>query len=374
MSLNRPVFPLKALICLFVLALLTTGAVPKKEKTPLAPKFPPKSVWINTGGLVSPKVYQNKVTLVYFWDYTSVNSLREIDDLKRWFNHYEKYGFQMIWAHAPEFEFSKDRVNVEKAVARLGIPYPVLLDSSFKLWDDFKVKSWPSKFLVNSKRQIVHGQTGESGYLLFEEKIREELLKLHPDAKLPPPIFEGEPDLFSLDECGPMIAETYLGFKRASWWGGQIANKQWVSSDQTVTFKDRGERVERGFFVEGSWKNAEDYFEHARNTKLLEDYVGMIYLANEVYAVMHLSAGEAEPHRVYVTRDDVPVPENYRGQDLRTDEQGRTFVLLDQPRLYYLIANDDLDQHELKVWSMTKGTAVNSFSFSNYCLSQFEHL
>ncbi len=360
-------------LSLLLCAFLSAAATPKKDKPLIAPKFPKKAVWINSEPLTAPKIYRDKVTLVYFWDYTSVNALREIDDLKRWYSQYEKFGLQMIWIHAPEFEFSKDAENVKKAAKRLNIPFPILLDNEFKVWDEFKVKSWPSKYLVNSKGQIVHGQTGESGYRTFEEKMREELAKIHPEVTSEPFVIEAEPELFSLEECGPMVAETYLGYKRASWWGGQIANKQWVSSNQTTMFKDRGERVERGFFVEGLWTNAEDYFEHARDTESLEDYVGMIYLAHEVYAVMH-RVDSPSAQKVYVTRDEIPVPEAYRGQDLKSDDEGRTFVLLDEPRLYYLITNDDQDQHELKIWSSSKGTAAGSFSFSNYCLSQFEHL
>jgi len=349
----------------------------KKEKISMAPAFPRKGIWLNQKP-AKDELFNQRVTLVYFWDYTSVNCLRELARLNRWFAHYHPYGLDFIFVHAPEFEFAQKKENVERAVERLQIPYPIFLDNRFKLWDKYGTKAWPMKYLVDPKGMIVYAQGGEGEYQAIEEKMRELLNKLQPGAVLPEPLYQHsskqEMDFFNIKKCGGMSPETYVGYQRAAWWGAEIATKRGVLPDQTVDYRDRGKRVERGFFAEGLWTNRKDYFEHARDTAFVSDYLGMLYVAREAYAVLSQAEEGARATRIYVTRDGQPIPEILQGKDLQEDLSGGTFLLLEEPRLYYLIANEDNDPHELKLWTQKKGVAVHSFSFSNHCLSQFEHL
>lgn len=359
------------LVCLGSAALEAAGKS-KKIKPLKAPDFPKKAEWINAPQPLTNKAFQKKLTLVYFWDYSSSNILREIAHLKEWDERYRPYGLQMIWIHSPEFNFAKDRRNVELAVARLKIPFPVLMDNDFKMWDGFKVKSWPSKILVSGDRTILHSQIGEGRYTEFEGIIRKELQSMDLSKVLPARVFESDPEKFSFEECGDMTAETYTGYKRAGWWAGRIANKQHASPNQTVTFRDRGERVQRGFFAEGVWANLEDHFQHARNTEFLEDYLGFNYIGFEIYAVL-ANHGAKQNVRVYVTRDGLPVEPGFRGVDVKEDETGKTYVLLEEPRLYYLITNENEEVHEVKLWVMDEGVGIYSFAFANRCLSDFDH-
>ena len=368
----------RTLIRFFVFALLFSclsglpaEAAAKKEKPLKAPKYPRKSVWINSNPL-SPKNFKGKTTLVYFWDYTSINCIREMDTLKNWYEVYHPYGFEMVWIHAPEFDFAKQKENVENAIKRLQITSPVVLDNDFKLWDAYKVRSWPTKILVNSQGVVEHTRAGEGHYRDTEKNIRKALKLLNPEVVLPETVFRKEPYNFSLKRCGPMTAETYVGSKRSNWWGGSIANDQWVNDDKATFFKDRGQRVERGFFLHGMWESHGDDFEHARQTDELTDYLGLVYLANEVYAMMRPKDKTAES-RIYVTRDESPVPAEQRGVDLHVDEEGGTYFVMEEPRLYYLIQDEDEEPHELRLWTRAAGVSVHSFSFSNTCLSEFEH-
>ncbi len=348
---------------------------PKDEevKPVRAPKLPGRGTWLNTETPPDAKAFEGKLTLLYFWDYASINCLREIGILKEWSRVYEAYGLQVIWVHAPEFPFAKEKENAEKALTRLQILDPVLLDNDFKLWEAFKTHSWPTRYLVNQEGFILASQTGEGRYYEMEAQIREELKILNPDMVLPAQMSKPGMDRLGPEDCESMTAETHLGYKKAGWWGGRISNKQYVDEDQTLLFKDRGDRVERGFFAEGLWANREEYFEHVRPTSQYTDYIGLIYLAYEAYAVLNRIVGY-EPIPIYVTRDDLPVPPGRRGADIKEDDSGGTYFLLNQPRLYYLVANEDQEPHELKLWIASDGVAVHSFAFANTCLSDFEHL
>lgn len=342
-------------------------------KLPQVPAFPKKGIWLNTAAPLNRQVFKEKLTLVYFWDYASINCVREIGILKKWHDLYHPYGLELIGIHSPEFYFAKDTNNVEKALERLKIFFPVFLDNEYKLWDAYKVQSWPTKFLVDDQGRIVHTQVGEGQHLNTEDKIREFLARINPGAILPDPASRAGGEKFSFEQCGMMSTETYTGYRKSNWWGASIANRQWVPPDQTVIFKDRGERVERGFFAQGLWSTREDYLEHARKTASLTDYLGLVYMAHEVYAMANLAKAK-EAAKIYVTRDESPVPAEQRGIDLQEDENGGTYFVIGEPRLYYLIANEDPEPHELKLWTQSPGVGIHSFSFSNRCLSDFEHL
>lgn len=336
-----------------------------------APSFPRKGDWINVPRKHQP-IYEDKVTLLYFWDYTSINSIREIPLIQQLQRNYKPYGLQVVWIHSPEFEFAQKRKNIEDAVKRFGIEAPVFLDNEFKIWEAFQVKSWPTKYLVDHEKQITYSVSGEVDYLVLETELREALANLNERMLLPGYVVHHDYDRFDTELCGWMTDETYMGYERSSWWGGEIANKRWMKPEQTLKFVDRGHRVERGFFVQGLWTNAKDAFEHARETEDLEDYLGMNYFAREVYVTASRTRGSSA--RVYVTRDGEPVPGVVRGRDIKQDAGGRTYFDLREPRLYYLIQNETPLPHEIRLWSITDGDAINSFSFANVCLSELKHI
>ncbi|MSR78000.1 MAG: redoxin domain-containing protein [Candidatus Omnitrophica bacterium] len=370
--------------CLFWLLLLPIGslfpapsswAMAVKPQEKIAPDFPRHGVWIQTLETITNKIFKNHLTLLYFWDYTSANCLRDLTYLKKWEGLYKPYGLQILLVHSPEFEFAAKKENVEQAVRYYKIPYPVLLDNQFKLWEAYKNFSWPTKVLINPEGRIIHTQAGEGKYQEMENMLRGQLGKMDSRMVLPNAfVEEDEPDNYNDEECGPMMGETYIGHKRARWWGAEIANKNWTKSKATSIFKDRGERVQRGFFLQGLWTNFDDYFEHARQTQELADYLGIVYFGSSVYSVMSLVEPLAGEARVYVTRDDQPVPSEFRGKDLKEDEKGKTYVPLKEARLYHLIVNEDEGPHEIKVWTREKGVAVSSFSFANRCLSTVDLL
>lgn len=341
----------------------------KEEKLLKAPKFP-KGEWLNSAPLTE-KTFKKHVTLVYFWDYSSINCIREIENIKRIARRYEASGLSLIWVHSPEFEFAGKPDLVRKASDRFGITQPVFLDNDFKLWDAYGIRSWPTKVLVNEDGKIAATFVGEENLRKVETKTRQLLNHMNPKAALPERIVKKERKGYS-EYCGVMSGETYVGYKRAGWWGASIANQKWVPKDQPFMFKDRGQRVERGFFLNGLWKNEEDAFEHTRSTSDLTDYLGLIYMGHEVYSMVK-AAGEKKDARIYVTRDEGPVPPEMRGQDLKVDDEGQTYFNIEEPRLYYLISNEDQDVHELRLWIKQPGISIQSFAFSNRCLSEFEH-
>src|SRR4051794_1802883 len=90
---------------------------------------------------MDPPLGQHAV-LVEFWDFARVNSLRTLPYLEAWYQRYAGTGLKLIGVHSPGYSFGRDRETVERAVKRLGVPYPVLLDSELELWRIYGNKGW----------------------------------------------------------------------------------------------------------------------------------------------------------------------------------------------------------------------------------------
>src|ERR1700754_1485707 len=99
-----------------------------------APAFPRKLPWVNVAGLRMDQ-QRGRVVLVEFWDFCRVNSLRTLPYLKAWHARYAEAGLRVIGIHTGGFECSRDEDNIARAVERLGIEYPVVVDSQLELWD-----------------------------------------------------------------------------------------------------------------------------------------------------------------------------------------------------------------------------------------------
>ena len=75
--------------------------------------------------------------LIDFWTYSCINCLRTLPHLKAWYATYRKQGLVIVGVHTPEFAFEHVSSNVQAAVRRLGITYPVVQDNRFKTWDNY---------------------------------------------------------------------------------------------------------------------------------------------------------------------------------------------------------------------------------------------
>jgi len=111
--------------------------------------------------------------LVEFWDFCRPNSMRTLPYLKAWHGRYAPAGLQMIGVHCPGFEPSRDESAVRAAVARLGIEYPVLIDTELEVWRDYGNEGWPSRYLFDGGARLRDYHHGEGGYAETELAIQE---------------------------------------------------------------------------------------------------------------------------------------------------------------------------------------------------------
>jgi thiol-disulfide isomerase/thioredoxin len=368
----------KLLLTILSLSLLFQPLAPPRalaELTPgtPAPDFVGGRSWLNSAPLSLQKELKGKVVLVDFWEYTCINCIRTLPALKRVYTRYRPYGFEIIGVHAPEFDFAYKPENVAIGTKRQRIPWPVVVDSDFKIWRAYDSNSWPNKFLIGANGIIVRQHAGEGSYAELERLVRDEIRKRNPKAVFPaswtiPPDTQD----FNPARCGTMSEETYVGTSRGSKWGGEIANREGFQPGKSVLYASTPRAVRRGFSARGPWKNNPDDFEHARATREPKDFIGIRYRGREVYVVMNLKHGTSG--RVYVTRDGKPLPAPRRGVDVQVDPRGRTYIDVKEGRMYYAIQGEDAGPHDLRLFPVDPGVAINSFTFGNRCLTNFDRL
>jgi len=349
------------------------GARSSSDLPRKAPELPSKAVWLNAPKKDGHfKEFKGHVTIVEFWDYTSINSIRSLAYLKKWQEAYGPLGFRVIGVHSPDFDIAYKLDNVKQAIERLGITYPVLMDNDFKVWKKYQVFSWPTQFIIDHKGNIVLEQIGEGNYRTVEEKIRLYLSKANRKTRLPPLVASKENlNLFDTTYCGDMSEEIRIGSgKGYSLRNPNISNEEGLSKGKVITYEDLGHREPQGFFAQGVWRNFEDHFEHAQSTEHLEDYLGILFEGYEVYGV--LDSNRLDPIRVYLLLDSQPVTLDQMGQDITRDQEGKTYVMVDEPRLYYLLKNVKTGPHELKLYTQDDGASFYEFSFGNRCLTDFD--
>src|ERR687885_17388 len=111
-----------------------------------APPFPRELPWINVPMLRMDQ-QRGRPVLVEFWDFCRINSLRTLPYVQAWHERYSGAGLRVIGVHTGGFECSREAVNVEAAVRRLGITYPVVVDSQLAVWDIYGNAGWPARYL-----------------------------------------------------------------------------------------------------------------------------------------------------------------------------------------------------------------------------------
>jgi AhpC/TSA family len=152
-----------------------------------APEFPPRLEWLNVAFLRMNTMMGRGAVLVEFWDFARVNSLRTMPYLKAWHERYADAGLRVVGIHSPGYSFGRDRELVGRAVERLEVGYPVLLDPDLEVWRLYGNMGWPGRYLFDRTGKLAFIHYGEGEYLDTERAIQEEVgVEMEPVAPVRP--------------------------------------------------------------------------------------------------------------------------------------------------------------------------------------------
>jgi len=174
-----------------------------------APEFPPRLDWLGAAFLRMDKLIGQHAVLIEFWDFARINSVRTLPYLKGWDARYRKHGLRTIGVHSPGYSFGRDPAAVARAVERLEIPYPVVLDPDFEIWRLYGNRGWPGRYLFDRRSKLRYLHYGEGDYedteLAIQECLRE-IDEFAPEEPLPPLRAEDAPGV----ELEPQTADISL--------------------------------------------------------------------------------------------------------------------------------------------------------------------
>lgn len=321
--------------------------------------------WINSEPIsIQQTLNENKVVLVDFWTYTCVNCIRTLPFLKEWHEKYSDHGLVILGVHSPEFEFEKVVSNVEDAVDDEGVAWPVAMDSEMQTWRAFGNRFWPAKYLFTPTRGLEYTHFGEGAYVETEEEIRSALELAGWDiSDIPVGTVNNTPR----DETATRITrEIYGGYERSYHPQGLYAgdDEYYIQPDSTRIYEDDGEYLPQQFFLHGEWTNTAEAIVHARETEEPTDYIALIMEARSANVVVQPQ--EPEEFRVYATLDDRPLTVEQAGDDIQFDEDGNSYFLVDEPRMYRVVELPEFDSKVLKLSSTSDAFAVFAYTFGIY--------
>jgi cytochrome c biogenesis protein CcdA/thiol-disulfide isomerase/thioredoxin len=177
---------------------------------PAAPDFTGVDRWLNSSPLTMAGL-RGKVVLVDFWTYSCINCIRTLPYVEAWYQKYAAQGFVVVGVHTPEFAFEHDTANVQAAIARFGITYPVAQDNAYGTWSAYTNQYWPADYLIDATGHIRSEHFGEGDYNQTEDEIRGLLAEAGP-AALPSAAAAAPTPPF----VGGQTRESYIGTDRAN--------------------------------------------------------------------------------------------------------------------------------------------------------------
>jgi cytochrome c biogenesis protein CcdA/thiol-disulfide isomerase/thioredoxin len=304
--------------------------------------------WLNSPPLTAAAL-RGHVVVVDFWTYSCINCLRSIPYVRAWWEKYKDQGLVVVGVHAPEFAFEKDLRNVRKAVADLGITYPVAVDNDYAIWRAFDNEYWPAHYFIDAAGRIRHHHFGEGEYDESEHVIQRLLAEAgHPTAggvvSVAATGAEAPPSA-TQDVRSP---ETYVGYDRAE----RFVSAHGFVPDKIATYVP-GTLKLNDWSLSGRWTVGE---EHAT----LDASGGAIryrFHARDLHLVMGPHAGT--PVRFRVTIDGA-APGDAHGAD--TDAAGNGVV--SSQRLYQLIRQQGpIGDHTFEIQFFDPGVDVFAFTF-----------
>jgi thiol-disulfide isomerase/thioredoxin len=331
-----------------------------------APELAGISGYINTENkAIKLSDYKGKVVLVDFWTYTCINCIRTIPYLNTWYDRYTDQGLVIIGVHSPEFEFEKNINNVQDAVNKFGIKYPVVLDSDHKTWNAYQNNYWPRDYLIDTQGYIRDDHIGEGGYndteraiqtLLAERAVLDNKTNISFNMSKGNPSPSSTKSLANIDLTKNISPEIYLGYSLAR---SPIGNPEAFQPDKTVKYnfnRNTMSSIEPNIvYLDGVWKNNKDNMELASDT-------GKIFLIYYAKAINIVASGAGQKATIVDNSQNTTDIAN-ASKNSASDIDKNKSVIINKQRLYNIGLYKDYDVRSIEIDVQGKGFQIYTFTF-----------
>src|SRR3989344_5174675 len=290
--------------------------------------------YLNVDNITINGLIGKKVILIDFWTYSCINCQRTLPYITAWYDKYKDTGLEIIGIHAPEFEFEKKRENVQAAIDKWGIGYPVVQDNDHETWRAYQNRYWPRKYLIDIDGFIVYDHIGEGAYAETEKIIQELLNERNEVLGMKEDVASDVVDIESSRAGFFNTPELYLGYAFSR---GQLGNTEGWNPEQVGSYVLPSTMVKDLFYLEGDWYNHEDSMESVSDAKIVLDYI-----AKDVYIV----AGAEKPVSITIKIDGIETQK----------------INISAETLYTLASLPEAKQHNLEI-AAPPGFRIYTFAF-----------
>jgi thiol-disulfide isomerase/thioredoxin len=307
--------------------------------------------WLNSPPLSRAQL-KGKVVLVDFWTYSCINCLRTLPYMRAWAAKYKDSGLVVIGVHTPEFPFETNTANIQKALRKFDITYPIAVDSDHRIWEAFNNEYWPAHYFIDATGKIRYSHFGE-GHYDESEKWIQELLKErnggHPMSGDSVQV-EASGTEAAADNLQVESPETYIGYSRAE----RFVSPKGLGQDYSRTYLAPQKLALNEWGLTGKWTDQ-------AQTAVLNATPGSIlfrFHARDLHLVLG-PAKDGKPIRFRVRIDGQEPGENH-GVD--TDAHGDGSVTED--RLYQLVRQKGpVQDRTFEIEFLDPGVQAFSFTF-----------
>lgn len=291
---------------------------------------------------------QGQMILLFFWDYASPSSLKMLPLIKEWFANYSEIGLVCIGIHSPEFSFAKDPRNVEDAIKKQSIHFPVVTDNDRRIASAYRVSEFPTLVLIAATGNLYDVVTHSFSISRLERSIQYLLRQTG---------FFGElPMLQSIETertSKNSSLEIYTGYLH-----GSLGNSEGYSPELPSYYEDPRFYVEGKFYAHGLWRAERNAFRYEGESK--KGYLTCLSEGQNIDALI----GDGQKKSVHINLDDSPIPIGNMGSDVRRDAKGNSFITTVEPQLVSIFRSSDPEKHTVKFIPLNTGVAFYLFSFN----------
>ena len=118
---------------------------------------------------------RGNVVVVQFWTFGCRNCKATIPHLRDLLAAHADDRFEIVGVHAPEFSYEQEPEAIEAAAARLGVTWPIALDterSNFRRWQGSQAY-WPRTYVIDAEGRIRFDHIGEGAYSELASVVEE---------------------------------------------------------------------------------------------------------------------------------------------------------------------------------------------------------
>ena len=304
--------------------------------------------YLNTTPEELTEKIKDRVVLYDIWTYSCINCIRTLPYITAWDEKYSEQGLLIIGIHSPEFEFEKDPKNVEMAIDKHGIEYPVVMDNNMETWKAFENNYWPRKYIADHEGYLRYDHIGEGSYEETEKIIQQLLEERSVSLGIDMTSTASLVDIEEFEHSMFRTPELYFGYHFAQN-RNQLGSEEGFQPGQIVSYSKPDSIDLHKFYLTGDWKNYDDSMELISGTGTIK----LLYNAKEVNIVTENKA------MLEIYLDGSPIPTEYTGKDITIDST----LQVTEAGLYNIISSESSSSHVMEIKVTGEGFQIFTFTF-----------